>query len=318
MKDLLIMEPVYKDYIWGGNKLKTKFNKDTLYDITAESWEISANKNGICYILNKEFDGKNLEELYSDTTVREEIFGKRCLNIFEFPLLIKFIDANENLSVQVHPDREYVKKNKYSKSKDEFWYVMDCDNDANVIAGLKKDVDKKIFKEAIDNKKVEECLNYIPVKKGDSIYLKAGTVHSVLGGTIICEIEQNADDTFRIYDWDRKDIFGNRRELKINEAIEALREDIKVEVKHENENEVKRKLVSNDFYTVEEINCKSIYEDKSNENTFYAITIVDGTGIIEYNGKEKFIKYGDSFIIPATFGEYKITGDLKLLKTYIN
>lgn len=311
------MSPVYKDYIWGGERLKKELNKECDYDKVAESWEISANSNGNCTIINEEYKNKTLAELFNDKVIKEDVFGKNCLNMSEFPLLIKFIDAKDNLSIQVHPDDNYAKKIGQPNGKNEIWYIMDCDDDSKLIAGLNQKLNYEELKKAIYDNNIKDYLNYVEVAKGDSIYIPAGAIHAILKGCLICEIQQNSDTTYRVYDWDRVDKYGKSRELHKKESLETINIDILPKVKHSNNENMVEILVSNEYFKIEKINCNGSFEDKSDLNTFFAMSVVEGEGCI-YTSKEKInIKKGDSFLIPATLGEYKLIGKMELLKTSI-
>lgn len=315
--DIIFMEPVYKDYIWGGENLKKKFNKNTPFERTAESWEISSNKNGSCKIKNKEYLGKDLNDLFQDKDVKEKIFGKKTKYLKEFPLLIKFIDAKDNLSIQVHPDDEYANKNGLDSGKTEMWYIMECEKDSKIIGGLNTKLSQDELQDIIENNNIKEFLNYIDINQGDSVYIPAGTIHAILKNTLICEIQQNSDTTYRVYDWDRVDKDGKSRQLHKKESIETIKPSSLPVIIHTSNEKGTEKIVESEFFNVEKINCEVVYEDCSNEDTFYAINVLEGEGIIEtWNNKYK-VKNGDSFLIPATLGTYKIKGKIKLLKSYI-
>ena len=315
--DILFLEPAYKNYIWGGNRLKKEFDKNTPYEITAESWEISTNKNGNSIVVNGDFKGKKLQELFEMTDCKSDIFGEKCIKKDRFPILIKFIDAKNNLSVQVHPDDIYAQKNENDIGKSEMWYIMDCPKDAKIICGLDETIKtKQQLKDIINSGNIKEYLQYIDIEKGDSIYIPAGTIHAITSGILICEIQQNSDLTYRVYDWDRVDKNGNSRELHIKQAIDVINlknKAIKVKTKVKEY----QKILDTENFKVDKLNINGKYLAESNEDTFYAINILDGEGRIYWNNKEHKIKKGDSFIIPANIGKYKISGNLIALKTYL-
>ncbi len=314
--DVMFFEPVYKDYIWGGKRLKEELNKNTPYAITAESWEISTNENGKSIIANGKFKGKKLDELFENQNLKERIFGKKCLKMEKFPILIKFIDANNNLSVQVHPNDEYASIYENDSGKSEMWYVLDCKKDAKLICGLEGNASKENIEQILKNKEIDKYLKYIDIEKGDSIYIPSGTVHAILSGILVCEIQQNSDLTYRIYDWNRLGKDGKPRKLHIDKAIEVINFNSKVE-KIKSENKICQKLLESEKFNVDKINVQNEYIDASNINSFYAINVVDGYGKLIYANKEVEIKKGDSFIIPAQLGKYKIKGKITLLKSYI-
>lgn len=315
--DIIFLKPVYKDYIWGGTRLKQEFNKNTPYEKTAESWEVSTNKNGKSIIINGEWKDKDLDELFNNQETKESIFGKRCLQMEKFPLLIKFIDADDNLSVQVHPNDEFAKRYENDSGKTEMWYILDCKENAKLICGLNENAKKENIKEILKNGEIKKYLKYVDVQKGDSIYIPSGTVHAILSGILICEIQQNSDLTYRIYDWDRVGKDGKPRELHIDKAVDVIDFNSKAE-KIESNGQNVQEIMKTKYFNVDKIKIEYIYTDNSNIDTFYAISITEGNGKIYYADKEINIKKGDNFIVPAKLGEYKIEGNIELLKSYIS
>lgn len=315
MKEPLFMEPIYKDYIWGGTRLKEYLKKDIKTDTAAESWEMSTNDAG----LSKIQTGQTLKELFEDSSIKEEIFGTKTKNMKEFPLLIKFIDAKDNLSVQVHPDDEYALKYENDKGKTEMWYVMDCDENAKIICGIKESIKQEEIANIIRTGKIREILNEVSIHKGDVIFIPSGTIHAILKGTLICEIQQNSNLTYRVYDWDRIGKDGKPRELHIEKAIDVIKQDTKQKIVTTSNQEVdtSNNVITCDYFKVDTICISSKYKHTSNKETFEAIMVVEGNGKIQTNGKEYTIKLGDSFIIPASLGEYEIEGNIKLLKAYL-
>lgn len=312
--EVLFLEPVYKDYIWGGTKLKEYFGKETTTDITAESWEISTNADGISKIKNQDI---TLKELFDNKDTRVEIFGTKTKDMEKFPLLIKFIDANSNLSVQVHPDDEYAKENEEDTGKTEMWYIIDCLPNSQIICGMKKEVQQEDVEDIIRNNKIKENLNYVNIKKGDSIYIPSGTIHAILGGTLICEIQQNSNLTYRVYDWDRVGNDGKPRTLHIDKAIDVINVNANPRIEHEKQEECYR-VSDSEFFKVDKINVKEEYKDESNKQSFYAINVIEGMGTIEYKNNVCNLKKGDSIIIPAGLGEYAIKGNIEFLKSYVD
>jgi len=314
--EILFFKPVYKDYIWGGTRLKDCFNKDIQTPTAAESLEISTNEVGLSKIANGTMKGNTLKDLFNNGDLREEVFGIRTKEMEKFPLLIKYIDANSNLSVQVHPNDEYAKKNENDNGKTEMWYIVECAKDAKIICGMKENVVQNSVGDIIKNGKIKENLNYINIQKGDAIYIPSGTIHAILGDTLICEIQQNSNLTYRVYDWDRVGSDGKQRELHIEKAIDVINVETKPSIVH-TIGEENKKIVDNEFFKVEKIVVDKEYRDKSNKETFYAINILEGNGKIEADNKEYDLSKGDSILIPANIGEYVIRGKIELLKSYI-
>ena len=196
------------------------------------------------------------------------------------------------------------------------WYVLDCKKDAQLICGLEGNINKENIEQIIENKEIGKYLRYIDVEKGDSIYIPSGTVHAILSGILVCEIQQNSDLTYRIYDWDRVGKDGKPRKLHIDKAIDVIDFSSRVE-KIKSENKTYQAILKSPDFNVDKIDVQSEYIDNSNIDSFYAINIVDGHGNLIYEDKEIEIKKGDSFIIPAQLGEYKIEGKITFLKSYI-
>ena len=207
------LAPAFKDYLWGGTKLKTEFDKKSDLQKVAESWELSTHKDGQSIVANGEFKGLTLSE-YIEKNGRECI-GKNAMAFEFFPILIKFIDAADNLSVQVHPSDEYALSNEGEYGKTEMWYVLDCEKDAFLYYGLNREITKEEFAERIKENMLLEVLNKVKVNKGDVFFINSGTIHAIGKGIVICEIQQNSNTTYRVYDYDRRDKNGNTRELHV-------------------------------------------------------------------------------------------------------
>lgn len=310
----LFFEPVYKNIIWGGRRFETYFKRTIPDGNVAESWEVCCHKNGMSVIKNGPLKGKTLDEVI-------KLYGKEILGekYDKFPLLIKLIDANDKLSVQVHPDDEYSKKVENQLGKTEMWYVIDAKDSAKLVYGLKKGTTKEGLKNALEGNSVEDLLNFVPVKKGDIIFIPSGTVHAILDGLLLAEIQQNSDITYRLYDWNRVDKDGKKRELHIDKALDVIDYDfegkvLKPEFKEHNGYKMAQ-AVSCKYFNVDIINVEEEFKDKPNYS-FIIFTVVEGKGKLIY-GEEYEIKIGDSFLIPAHLGEFKIDGKLTLLKTTV-
>ncbi len=233
MKEPIFLKPVFKDYIWGGKRLKEDFHKNTPYEVTAESWEISTNDNGKSIIKNGEYKDWNLAEVFDKIETKEELFGRKTVTMEKFPLLIKFIDASSNLSVQVHPDDIYAyEKENGSQGKTEMWYIMECKPGAQIICGMKTEIKQEELSNILKSNNVADYLNFVTVKKGDCIYIPSGTIHAILGDTLICEIQQNSDLTYRVYDWGRVGKDGKPRQLHVEKAIDVVKLGNKPQINH--------------------------------------------------------------------------------------
>jgi len=218
----LKFQPILKDKIWGGKKLKNLFNKAAETDKLGESWELSGYENDESVVTNGFLAGNNLAELieiYMDELVGDKVYNQYGLS---FPLLFKLIDANENLSIQVHPGDEVAAERHNSYGKTEMWYVVDADPDGKLIIGFTKDCTREEYLDALDNDKVEDLLQHVPVKKGDVFFIPAGLVHAIGKGVVVAEIQQSSDITYRIYDFKRVDEQGNERELHTEQALDVI------------------------------------------------------------------------------------------------
>lgn len=314
----IFLEPEFKDYIWGGQKLKKIFHKQVKNEeCTAESWEISTNENGESIIKNGEYAGKTLTELFADLSVREAIFGTRCASLHKFPLLIKLIDANNSLSVQVHPDNKYAIKNESSFGKTEMWYILDCEPDAQIICGVKQGVTKKMLEEAMNSEKIAEYLNYIDVHKGDAIFIPSGTIHALLGKTLVAEVQQNSNVTYRVYDWGRVGKDGKPRELHIQKALDVIDLEQNPQIKNIDSNSPKVSVVASDFFMTDKINVKTCFQEEISDESFLAFNVIEGNGNLKVQNQIYEITKGDSFIIPANAKQYELQGEMELLESYL-
>ncbi|SEF71098.1 mannose-6-phosphate isomerase, type 1 [Caloramator fervidus] len=310
----LFFQPIYKSTIWGGRKLESYFKRQIPDGNIAESWDISCHKKGMSIIKNGNLKGKTLEEAIK--IYKKEILGDKHEY---FPLLVKLIDANDKLSVQVHPDDEYAKKIENQFGKTEMWYVIDAKKDAKIIYGLKKGTTKENFKKAILKGNVEDFLNFVNVEKGDVIFIPSGTVHAILDELLLLEIQQNSDVTYRIYDWNRVDKDGKKRELHLDKALDVINYNFEGKVikpKFKDfQNFKKAKAVCSKYFNVEIIKIEKEFKDVT-RNSFIIFTAVEGEGKLIKN-EEYQIKAGDSFLIPACLCDFKIEGNLTVLKTTV-
>ena len=317
-KEAIFLKPIFKDYIWGGQKLKNIFKKEVENEeCTAESWEISTNSNGETQITNGKYKNKTLTEIYNDKEIRKEIFGTKCINLEDFPLLIKFIDANDCLSVQVHPDNEYALKNENSQGKTEMWYILDCEEGAQIICGVKEGISIEELKNSINENKITESLNYIDVHKGDAIYIQSGTIHALLGKTLVAEVQQNSNITYRVYDWGRTNKEGKPRELHINKALEVIKTENRPQIQNIKNDIVKLNIVKSEFFITNKINVTEEYQEEISGETFIAFNVIEGKGELVIEDKIYKIEKGESFIIPANVEKYKILGEVQLLQSFI-
>lgn len=310
MEEVIKLKPVFKEMIWGGDKLRTDFHYHIPSDKTGECWAVSAHQNGDCIVDGGEYDGKSLSWLWEN---KRELFGNAEGD--RFPLLVKIIDAKDDLSIQVHPDDSYAKEHENgSFGKTECWYILDCDKDATIVVGHNAK-DKNELKEMIEMKEWKQLIKERPVHKGDFFQITPGTVHAIKKGTVILETQQNSDITYRLYDYDRLQN-GKPRELHLQKSIDVIRCPYEDKENHRVENVLehgtKEQLVSCDFYTVERI----IIEGKNHfeqAHPFEIVSIIDGQGYIN----DLQVKKGDHFILPSGFGTYTLDGTMEVIISHI-
>ncbi len=290
----LFFNHIYKNTLWG-----------------YELWELSANENGVTNICN--YDNLSLVDLFNNQELKEKIFGTKCNNLDAFPLLIKFINAKKDLSIQVHPNDKYAKKIENNCGKDEVWYIMDCNPDTNIIYGL-NDKAKDISNEKIVNN-IKEYINYQKINKDDFISIPSGTIHAILSNTYLCEIQQNSDITYRIYDWDRVDSEGNKRELHKDKAIDVIKKDTNKKII--NCNNINDDNIYSSSFSVDILKIDNKKELLSNLDTFITYIVISGKGTIKTDLNEIKIETGSTFLIPSCLGKYTLVGNMKLLKVYL-
>ena len=315
----LQFEPILKDRIWGGTKLKTYLNKPIASEITGESWEISTVENDVSTIANGVFKGKSLNELINDFP--EQVLGTKVFEQFgkQFPLLFKYLDAREDLSIQVHPNDELAAKRHNSFGKTEMWYVMQADDEARLIVGFKEKSSSEEYIKHLENKTLLSILDTKKVKKGDVFFLETGTVHAIGAGTVIAEIQQTSDITYRLYDFDRVDANGNTRELHVDLALEAINYD-KVEAQKEYlkiEN-TSNEVVDCSYFTTNFIPLNGNLNVNKNQNSFTVYMCVDGDFELILNEEKCNYKKGDTVLIPASLTDFQLSGKASLLEIYIS
>ncbi len=316
--EILKLAPVFKDYIWGGERLKNDFGFKSDYDKIAEGWMLACHKDGKNIIENSEYAGLTLDKAL-ELAGSEKLAGTRSLDFPYFPVLIKLIDAKDNLSIQVHPDNDYAQRVEGEYGKTEIWYVLDATDDAQLIYGFKKKISSEEFKTAIENNTLTDVLNTVKVKKGDLFFIEAGTVHAIGKGTLIAEIQQNSNSTYRVYDYGRVGADGKPRELHIKKAVDvSVTEPPKYDTKPmgesvDNGDYISTLLTKCDLFTVNHYDVKKSVELFTDEKSFNHILVTDGCG--EIDGMK--FKKGGSFFVPASYGKYTINGKCEIIVTSI-
>ncbi len=306
------LKPAFKDYLWGGTRLRDEYGKDCDYDKVAESWELSCHKDGASVVDGGEFSGLTLAEYIEKAG--KEVLGTNCRRFEEFPILIKLIDAKDNLSVQVHPDNEYAQRVEGEYGKTEMWYVVDCDEGAELLYGFKHEISKDEFAERIANNTLLEVTNNVPVHKGDVFFIRSGTLHAIGKGILIAEIQQNSNTTYRIYDYGRVGKDGKPRELHVEKAKDVTRlapaqqyPDTPVE---EHEGYSSKLMASCEYFTTYVLDIKDKAELKADGSSFKHLLILEGSGRVVGEDTVEF-KKGDSIFISADAGSFTVEGSAK-------
>ena len=310
------LNPVFKEIIWGGNRLKTEYNKKSDLNNIAESWELTVRPDGMNTISGGEYDSQTLENYINKNGDSVISNTKQPF----FPLLIKFIDAQDNLSVQVHPDDSYALEKANSLGKTEMWYIIDAKPGAQLVYGLKKGVTNKDLAEAIKLGTIEEMLNYVDVKKGDVFFIPSGLVHAIGSGILLAEIQQNSNITYRVYDYNRVGKDGKKRDLHIEDALNVIvnRTDEEIEKFRFSTNAKNSNLlVSCKYFVVEKHLIDSTLEFSTNVESFISLLCLDGNGQINYKDEVFHVSKGDSYFIPANIGDFTVTGNLEIILSKI-
>jgi len=318
----LKFEPILKDKIWGGTKLKTLFNKAAHTDKLGESWELSGYEADESVVTNGFLAGNSLSELieiYMGELVGDKIYDEYGLS---FPLLFKLIDANENLSIQVHPGDEVAAERHNSYGKTEMWYVLDANPGAELIIGFSDDCSRDEYLDALEEGFVEDLLQKVTVKKGDVFFIPAGLVHSIGKGIVVAEIQQSSDITYRIYDYKRTDEQGKERELHTEQALDVIHFEASKNPKTNYElllNEI-TPLVSCDYFTTNLLRFDhNITRHYDKIDSFVVYMCNEGNFVIEFDDEKTIVKKGDTILIPACIDELSLIPDseVTLLEVYV-
>ena len=315
------LKPAFKDYLWGGTKLKTDFGFESELDKLAEGWLLSCHKDGESIVDSGEFKGKTLSEYIG--IKGKSVLGSNAEGYDFFPILIKLIDAKDNLSVQVHPDNEYALRVEGEYGKTECWYILDCDEGAELIYGFKKKIDADEFKRRIADGSFLEVVNRVKVKKGDFFFIEAGTLHAIGKGILLCEIQQNSNTTYRVYDYDRVDKDGNRRPLHTEKAIDVTVCDRPKYGTQPAEPPVpfgsgtSQLLTECRLFRVERLTVDTSAEIIPDSSSFISLIITDGEGEITDGSETLKIKKGDSIFVEAGSPKITVTGRADIIKTTV-
>ncbi|MCB2221043.1 MAG: class I mannose-6-phosphate isomerase [Bacteroidetes bacterium] len=319
----LKFKPIFKDKIWGGQRIKTVLNKNfSPLPNCGEVWVLSGVDDNQTEISNGFLAGNDLNELvevYMGDLVGDKVYRKFGN---EFPILIKFIDANDWLSIQVHPGDELAMKRHGSLGKTEMWYILDANDDSQIICGFSKKIDKNEYQEHLDHKTLKNVMNFENVKKGDVFYMPAGRVHALGPGILLAEIQQTSDVTYRIYDWDRIDASGMMRELHIEEALDAI--DFEVQEDYHS-HYIKKKnetvnLVESPYFTTNLIDLdQSMQKDYSELDSFVIFICIEGEFMLSAGEHSEMVGLGEAILLPALLKEVQLhpNRNAKILEVYM-
>ena len=305
--------PAYKDYLWGGDRLKKDFNKKCDIYPLAESWEVSVHKDGLSIVDSGIYKGKTLKEVLD---IHKEYLGTRNDKL---PILVKFIDAKSDLSIQVHPDDNYAKTYENDNGKTEMWYVLDAVDNTKLIYGLKHKCTKGDIKEAIEDGSITELLNYYDIKKDDVFFIPPGTIHAIGRGSLIVEVQESSNVTYRLYDYQRKDKDGNLRRLDIDKALEVA--DLSgtkniirpMSILKYKKNENRRLLSRCKYFEMEKLSIYDEIEYKSDDLSFRILLCIEGNSILSFLNETIECSAGKCIFVPANSVNIKIKGRAKFL-----
>ncbi|SFC79990.1 type I phosphomannose isomerase catalytic subunit [Algibacter pectinivorans] len=313
--------PLYKYRIWGGEKLKTLLHKNYTEENIGESWEISGVENDETLVAQGTLKGKTLRALITD--YKQDLVGEEVYNKFgsTFPLLIKFIDAKTPLSIQVHPSNEVAKKRHNAFGKNEMWYVIQADDNAELIVGFDKEISQSQYKTHIEDNTILDVMHHENVKAGDTFYIPTGRVHAIGAGVLLAEIQQTSDVTYRIYDYDRVDAkIGNKRELHNELAIDVIDYQVRNSYKttYSLEENTSNTLVHSPYFKTNIIDLnQEVKKDYSVIDSFVIYICVEGEVIVTCNGENYQLKQGETLLIPASLNELQLKATkAKLLEVY--
>lgn len=320
----LKFKPIFKEKIWGGNNLNTLLNKNTnnLKNV-GESWELSAVQDNLSVISNGFLAENNIQEVievYMGELVGDHVYEKFGI---EFPILFKFIDAREKLSIQVHPDNNFAKEKHHAYGKTEMWYIISAKEKAELVLGLKEGIDKKAFLDTLEKSKIESITNTANPKNDDVYFIPAGTVHSIGSGIVLAEIQQTSDISYRIHDYNRTDNCGELRDLHNDLAKDSINYKFEktYKINHKDQNNIPTRITKCEHFTSQIINFdKEIERDYYNLDSFVVYMCLEGDFYINYNNGESInVKKGETVLVPAIMDFVSLfpTTKSRIIETYL-
>lgn len=317
---ILKLTPAIKDNIWGGTRLSKEFEMVSFTDRQAEAWVLSCHGDGECIIENTDFKGRTLSDVLA--CEGKDYLGTNCDKYEFFPLLIKLIDAEDDLSVQVHPDDEYALRVEGEYGKTEAWYIMDCAENAELIYGFKRDLTAEEFRKSIEENTLSEYVNRVKVKKGDVFFIQAGTLHAICKGILLAEVQQNSNTTYRVYDYGRLQN-GKPRELHVEKAIDVT----SLKAAHTDGKPMgettdygthsETLLVDCDLFSMKRLDVRESAKVVADSTSFVSLVALDGNGVVMHNDTCLTLYKGESLFVPAGLGEIEILGSVTVLESRV-
>lgn len=317
----LKFHPILKEKLWGGNKLNSLLNKKSKSTNLGESWEVSGVENNVSIVSNGRYENETINALIKK--YKSDFIGNKVYEKFgkKFPLLIKFIDAKLDLSVQLHPNDDLAKKRHDSFGKTEMWYIVQSDENSKLIIGFNELVNEKIYLQALNNSNITSLLNYVNVKERDSFFINPGTVHAIGSGVLVAEIQQTSDVTYRLFDWMRKDLNGQFRELHTDLALKAIKYNTEDHRRLVHSSSIdSENIIENKYFTTNYISVSGkLKRIRKDIDSFKIYICVKGNGSVAINSKKEDIFLGETVLIPSFYKEIMLKGDnFELLEVYID
>lgn len=312
------LQPALKEIIWGGNRMKEGFGFETEGDNIAEAWMLSAHKDGPSTVVGGEDDGKTLLSVVEK--YGKSVLGTKCADLPDFPLLVKFIDARDRLSVQVHPENEYARRVENDNGKTEAWYILDCDEGAELIYGFNGDLTKDECRAAIENGTLLEKCNRVAVKPGDVCFIPAGTLHAIGAGILLAEVQQSSNVTYRVFDYNRVGKDGKQRELHVDKALDVVHlnkpaRDFSAQGEVENINGGTQQLLAScEYFSMTALVIDGATVRTADETSFVSLLVTDGNGSLSDATQTISLQKGSCLFVPANHGDFTLAGNMKIVE----
>ncbi len=317
--DILLLKPTLKETIWGGSRLVAEYGFQTDLGNVAEAWVLSCHKDGPSYVLNGANAGKTLAEaLALENTC---VLGTHNEGRKDFPILIKFIDAKEKLSVQVHPGDEYARRVENENGTADAWLILDSASGAQLVYGVNKELTREEFRECVKKNEIGAVLNHVPVKKGDVVFIPSGMLHAIGGGILLAEVQQSSNTTYRVYDYNRPGKDGKPRELHVEKAADVVELTVPsggfepAGVPETRGDCVSTYLTGCDYFRMTRLSLNGTYTDTADETSFVSLLVLEGSGTLSCATQLMYLNKGDSVFIPANKGAYSLRGKMEILET---